>query len=137
MEVSNTGNFAQLRSCVKVEVGLGSHSLFHSSSVPNKPYILCGLKAPRKKDILHGGGVDLCRGLKQGGKKEKKIVLRGRQSRVGDSGRVSRTKDTVIDLYKGPWAEWVSGFQARSKDQEILEEGGGAGPSLLPRRDHE
>ena len=29
------------------------------------------------------------------------------------------------------------GFQARSKDQEILEEGGGAGPSLLPRRDHE
>ena len=31
----------------------------------------------------------------------------------------------------------ASGFQARSKDQEILEEGGGAGPSLLPRRDHE
>ena len=31
----------------------------------------------------------------------------------------------------------VDGFQARSKDQEILEEGGGAGPSLLPRRDHE
>ena len=30
-----------------------------------------------------------------------------------------------------------SGFQARSKDQEILEEGGGAGPSTLPRRDHE
>ena len=29
------------------------------------------------------------------------------------------------------------GFQARSKDQEILEEGGGAGPSTLPRRDHE
>ena len=28
-------------------------------------------------------------------------------------------------------------FKARSKDQEILEEGGGAGPSLLPRRDHE
>ena len=28
-------------------------------------------------------------------------------------------------------------FQARSKDQEILEEGGGAGPSTLPRRDHE
>ena len=27
--------------------------------------------------------------------------------------------------------------QARSKDQEILEEGGGAGPSSLPRRDHE
>ena len=30
-----------------------------------------------------------------------------------------------------------AGFQARSKDQEILEEGGGAGPSTLPRRDHE
>ena len=29
------------------------------------------------------------------------------------------------------------GFQARSKDQEILEEGGGAGPSHVPRRDHE
>ena len=31
----------------------------------------------------------------------------------------------------------AQGYQARSKDQEILEEGGGAGPSLLPRRDHE
>ena len=30
-----------------------------------------------------------------------------------------------------------TGFQARSKDLEILEEGGGAGPSTLPRRDHE
>ena len=30
-----------------------------------------------------------------------------------------------------------AGFRARSKDQEILEEGGGAGPSTLPRRDHE
>ena len=30
-----------------------------------------------------------------------------------------------------------SGFQARSKDQEILEEGSRAGPSTLPRRDHE
>ena len=29
------------------------------------------------------------------------------------------------------------GFQARTKDQEILEEGGGAGPLNLPRRDHE
>ena len=28
------------------------------------------------------------------------------------------------------------GFQARSKDLEILEEGGGAGPSTMPRRDH-
>ena len=31
----------------------------------------------------------------------------------------------------------TSGFQARSKDQEILEEGGRAGPSTLPGRDHE
>ena len=31
----------------------------------------------------------------------------------------------------------LAGFQARSKDQEILEEGGGAGHSSLPRRDHE
>ena len=31
----------------------------------------------------------------------------------------------------------TGGFQARPKDQEILEEGGGAGPSTLPRRDHE
>ena len=30
----------------------------------------------------------------------------------------------------------AAGFQARSKDQEILE-GGGAGPSTMPRRDHE
>ena len=29
------------------------------------------------------------------------------------------------------------GFQERSKDQEILEQGGGAGPSTLPRRGHE
>ena len=36
-----------------------------------------------------------------------------------------------------PGLSCVRGFQARSKDQEILEEGGGAGPSLLPRRDHE
>ena len=44
----------------------------------------------------------------------------------------------LIDLYiHRPMAEAGSGFQARSKDQEILEEGGGAGPSLLPRRDHE
>ena len=28
-------------------------------------------------------------------------------------------------------------FQARSKDQEILEERSGAEPSTLPRRDHE
>ena len=43
--------------------------------------------------------------------------------------------------FHGPIYPWYFcpevGFQARSKDQEILEEGGGAGPSLLPRRDHE
>ena len=38
--------------------------------------------------------------------------------------------------YMSQCFKWA-GFQARSKDQEILEEGGGAGPSLLPRRDHE
>ena len=46
---------------------------------------------------------------------------------------------------KPHWKRWYkvkttgswSGFQARSKDQEILEEGGGAGPSRLPRRDHD
>ena len=37
----------------------------------------------------------------------------------------------------GDSAKLVSEFQARSKDQEILEEGGAAGPSLLPRKDHE
>ena len=31
----------------------------------------------------------------------------------------------------------TTGFQARSKDLEILEEGGGAGLSTMPRRDHE
>ena len=44
-------------------------------------------------------------------------------------------------MYRGPiiigLLSVFAGFQARSKDQEILEEGGGAGPSLLPRRDHE
>ena len=30
-----------------------------------------------------------------------------------------------------------AGLQARSKDQEILQEEGGAGPSNLPRGDHE
>ena len=35
------------------------------------------------------------------------------------------------------WAGSVRRLQARSKDQEILEGGGGAGPSNLPRRDNE
>ena len=37
---------AELGSCVNREVGLGSHSLSHSSPVPNKPYSFCGRKAP-------------------------------------------------------------------------------------------
>ena len=36
----------------------------------------------------------------------------------------------------GP-AYLAAGFQVRSKDLEILEEEGGAGPSTMPRRDHE
>ena len=42
----------------------------------------------------------------------------------------------VLKLALGPRLV-LRGFQARSKDQEILEERGGAGPSHLPRRDHE
>ena len=34
------------RSCVDRGVGLGSHSLSHSSPVPNKPYGFCGHRAP-------------------------------------------------------------------------------------------
>ena len=41
------------------------------------------------------------------------------------------------DFKRGGRIRVAAGFQARSKDQEILDEGGGAGPSLLPRRDHE
>ena len=48
------------------------------------------------------------------------------------AGFQARSKDQEI-LEEGGGA----GFQARSKDQEILEEGGGAGPSSLPRSDHE
>ena len=36
-------------SCVNREVGLGSHSLSHSSPAPNNPYGFCGRKAPPKK----------------------------------------------------------------------------------------
>ena len=36
---------------------------------------------------------------------------------------------TGCNIYSLPAAQGTSGFQARSKDQEILEEGGGAGPS--------
>ena len=39
-----------LRRCVLREVGLGSHSLFHSSPIPSKPYSLCGCKTPWKKN---------------------------------------------------------------------------------------
>ena len=51
---------------------------------------------------------------------------------------VLRKRRQFMDLYLQSMGQLVvTGFQARSKDQEILEEGGGAGPSLLPRRDHE
>ena len=43
----------------------------------------------------------------------------------------------VYNLFVRGWVGTGAGYQARSKDQEILEEGGGAGPSPLPRRDHE
>ena len=43
----------------------------------------------------------------------------------------------ICAVQKANGAQTRAGFQARSKDQEILEEGGGAGPSHLPRRDHE
>ena len=36
---------SELRDCVNREVGVGSHSLSHSSPVSNKPYcFFCGLK---------------------------------------------------------------------------------------------
>ena len=38
------GLASELRSCVNREVGLGSHSLSHSSPVPNKPYGFCERK---------------------------------------------------------------------------------------------
>ena len=48
---SKTGRskYSELRSRVNREVGPGSHSLSHSSPVPNKPYGFCGRKAPWKK----------------------------------------------------------------------------------------
>ena len=46
--------YPELRSCVKREVGLGSHSLSHSSPVPNKLYGFCGRKAPwKRKKFCH------------------------------------------------------------------------------------
>ena len=47
----------------------------------------------------------------------------------------SSASDETIN--RGSPCALKSGFQARSKDREILEGGGGAGPSTLPRRDHE
>ena len=40
------GFHAELGSCLNREVGLGPHSLSHSSPVPNKPYGFCGRDAP-------------------------------------------------------------------------------------------
>ena len=43
---------AELRSCVKREVYLGSHSLSHSSTVLNKPYGFCGRIPSWKKSLV-------------------------------------------------------------------------------------
>ena len=51
--------------------------------------------------------------------------------------RQNRFMHNQCDYNCGQVGTGIAGLQARSKDQEILEEGGGAGPSLLPRRDHE
>ena len=59
----------------------------------------------------------------------------GNVSEQRDKGRIHVIR--VHDTTHLAVTTTLPGFQARSKDQEILEEGGGAGPSLLPRRDHE
>ena len=57
---------------------------------------------------------------------------------AGGGGGVRERERARLGGIKGEGEyERETGFQARSKDQEILEGGGGAGPSLLPRRDHE
>ena len=53
------------------------------------------------------------------------------------TGRCCSSKHRHYSRLSMVMARSRAGFQARSKDQEILEEGDGAGPSLLPRRDHE
>ena len=58
------------------------------------------------------------------------------RNRPALSGKPTLMFSPAYKLYRSAPAE-SAGLQARSKDQEILEEGGGAGPSLLPRRDHE
>ena len=42
--VKSPNNTQEFRSCMNREVGLGSHSLSHSSPVPNKPCNFCGCK---------------------------------------------------------------------------------------------
>ena len=83
--------------------------------------------------------------------KKKEEIGRGKERGVGrrkggggghnerEMGRGERARGGVgRGIYKEKGDGWrETGLQARSKDQEILEEGGGAGPSLLPRRDHE
>ena len=57
---------------------------------------------------------------------------------LGEETQTRTLSVTVAPTHKSERLNQAeSGFQARSKDQEILEEGGGAGPSHLPRRDHE
>ena len=50
---------------------------------------------------------------------------------------VHRNRRLIRDRSPGRPHLAGAGFQARSKALEILEEGGGAGPSTMPRRDHE
>ena len=54
----------------------------------------------------------------------------GVQFRITCESSESARREWKIALYKSDQQQFQSsGFQARSKDQEILEEGGGAGPS--------
>ena len=60
---------------------------------------------------------------------EKPIIMHSTPS-LGSFHNIAFETSPVFK--RGPREEAVlSGFQARSKDQVILEEGGGAGPSLL------
>ena len=51
---------SELRGCVNREVGLGSHSLSHSSPVPNKLYAFCSRKAPLQKESIGPRAQELC-----------------------------------------------------------------------------
>ena len=46
---------SELMSCVNSEVSVGSHSLSHSSHVPNKTYGFCGGRTPWKDEVSELG----------------------------------------------------------------------------------